>query len=226
HTYTQGVYQIRAYTEWNKNFGADFIAVRYVHLFPTSAEIDRTPITALQLHENTPGGYALYAQLMPRMIDSAHRKDLTAFLTVGQHRDTLHVKEARGGSYVLKYPLPTGAVLATLTIETQHGKRFTRTVSVAPDSLDFQCFAESGQLVQGIESRVGVRLRNGLGSGVAASGRVIDSRGDTVASFRTNHLGIGSFALTPAPRLTYHVVLDGGAAGGSLRRYPLPAVAD
>lgn len=221
---SQGIYLVRAYTEWNKNFGTDFIAPCYVRLFAASTEIDRTPITAFELHEKTPGDHWLHAQLMPTMLDSAHKKDLTAFLTVDQRRDTLHIKEARGGNYLLDYPLPSGAALATLTIETQHGMRFTRTVSVRPDSIDLRFFAESGQLVQGIRSRVGIRIRDGMGSGAAVSGSIVDSRGDTVAPFRTNHLGIGSFVFTPAPQLTYHAVLDG--AGKGLRHYPLPAVAD
>lgn len=225
-SYIQGVYQIRAYTEWNKNFDTGFIAECYVRLFPTTAEVNRTPITAFQLHEKEPSRYWLYAQLMPTMIDSAHKKDLTAFLTVDQQRDTLHIKEVRGGNYLLDYPLPAGAALATLTIETQHGKRFTRTVSVKPDSLELQFFAEGGQLVRGVRSRVGIRAHNGVGGGVAASGNIIDSRGDTVAPFHTNHLGIGSFVFTPAPQLTYHAVLDPAFAGKGPLHYPLPAVAD
>lgn len=224
-SHPQGVYQIRAYTEWNKNFGTGFIAECYVRLFPTTAEVDRTPITAFQLHEKEPGHYWLYAQLMPTMIDSAHKKDLTAFLTVDQQRDTLRIKEVRG-NYLLDYRLPTGAALATLTIETQHRKRFTRTVSVKPDSLELQFFAEGGQLVQGIRSRMGILAHNGVGNGVVASGSIIDSRGDTVAPFHTNHLGIGSFVFTPAPQLTYHAVLDPAFAGKGPLRYPLPAVAD
>lgn len=31
--YAEGAYQIRAYTEWNKNFDADFIFTEYIQLF-------------------------------------------------------------------------------------------------------------------------------------------------------------------------------------------------
>ncbi|GGH00547.1 hypothetical protein GCM10007415_40650 [Parapedobacter pyrenivorans] len=224
-TYPQGVYQIRAYTEWNKNFGSDFIARCYVNLFPSTAEIERTPITAFQLREKEPNHFWLYAQLIPTMIDETHKKDLTAFLTVDQHRDTLVVKGARG-NYLLDYPLPADATLATLTIETQNGARYTRTVLAKPDSLEVQFFAESGQLVLGIQSRIGIRIRNATGKGVATSGFIVDSRGDTVAPFRTNHLGIGSVKLTPLRGLTYNAVLAPRNAGKGTDRYPLPAVSD
>jgi len=226
-SYLQGIYQIRAYTEWNKNFGADFIAQCYVRLFPTATEVDHTPVTAFQLHEKEPGHYWLHAQLMPTMIDKAHKKDLTAFLTVDQRRDTLLIKGTRSGNHLLDYPLPAGAALVTLTIETQNGTRFTRTVSVKPDGLEVRFFAESGQLVQGIRSRTGIRIRDAAGKGVAASGAVVDSRGDTVAPFRTNHLGIGSIVFAPVKGLTYHAVLDPAIAGnGRPVHYPLPAAAD
>lgn len=225
-TYLQGVYQIRAYTEWNKNFGTDFIAQCYVSLFPTAAEVERTPITAFQLREKEPNRYWLHAQLIPTVIDQMHKKDLTAFLTVDQQRDTLAIKGARGGTYVLDYPLPTGAALATLTIETQNGARYTRTVSVKPDSLEVRFFAESGQLVQGIQSRLGVRIRNAAGKGVTASGVIVNGRGDTITPFRTNHLGIGHAMFTPVRGHTYDAVLEPVNAGKGSGRYPLPAVAD
>src|SRR5690606_22021172 len=168
-TYPQGVYQVRAYTEWNKNFGQDFIAECYVNLFPAANDVTRTPVTALQLRENEPGRYWLHAQLLPAVIDQTHKGELTTFLTVDQQRDTLIIKGSRSGYYVLDHPLPVGAALATLTIETQSGARYTRTVSVNPDSLEVRFFAESGQLVHGIPSRTGIRIRNAAGKGVAAS---------------------------------------------------------
>lgn len=225
-TYLQGVYQIRAYTEWNKNFGSDFIARCYVNLFPPTAEVERTPITALQLREKEPNRYWLYAQLIPTMIDQAHTKDLTVFLTVDQRRDTLSIKRIRGGNYVLDHPLPVGAALATLTIETQNGARYTRAVSLNPDSLDVRFFAGSGQLVQGIPSPLAICIRNATGKGVAASGVIVDSRGDTISPFRTNHLGIGRVTFTPARGLTYDALLDPAFASKGSGRYPLPAVSN
>ena len=225
-TYPQGIYQIRAYTEWNKNFGPDFTARCYVSLFPATAGVEHTPIRAFQLREKEPGRYWLYAQLMPTMIDQAHTKDLTAFLTVDQQRDTLAIKRARGGNYVLDHPLPAGAALATLTIETQNGARYTRTVSLNPDRLEVRFFAGNGQLVQGIPSPLGICIRSAAGKGVAAAGVIVDSRGDTIAPFRTNHLGTGRITFTPARGLTYHALLDSALTGKGSGRHPLPAVSD
>lgn len=224
--YTSGTYLIRAYTEWNKNFGSDFIAQTYVKVFPTAMEIERSPITALQLNEKEPTRYWLYAQLNPQLIDENHKKELTVFLAIDGQKDTLALRGTRGGYYLLDYPLPIGASLATILMETQNGIRSTRTVSLKRDSLDVQFFAESGRLIQGIRSKVGVRVRNHVGRSVGVSGVIMDSRGDTVTLFKTNRLGIGSFTLTADRSRSYYAMLDSASKGTPVGRYPLPEVSD
>ncbi|MBK1441882.1 Plug domain-containing protein [Parapedobacter sp. ISTM3] len=221
--YVQGPYLLRAYTEWNKNFGADFIFRTYIDVFPTSTAIARNPMTALHLNEREPGMYWLQAQLNPELIDPEHRKQLTVYLTVDGEKDTLSLKAARSGYYPLDHPLPNGARMATVNMETQHGIRYTRTIALQEGPPDVQFFAESGQLVHGLTSKVGVKVLNGSGKGIAVSGVIRDSRGNTVAPFRCNHLGMGSFTMTADRGLSYYAVLDSLSTGDS-GRYPLPQV--
>ena len=50
--YSEGVYQIRAYTEWNKNFGTDFIFKEYIRVFATAKTIKTIPIIGLTPKKN------------------------------------------------------------------------------------------------------------------------------------------------------------------------------
>ncbi|SEL83862.1 hypothetical protein SAMN05421740_11154 [Parapedobacter koreensis] len=222
--YVQGKYLLRAYTEWNKNFGADFIFQTYVDVFPASREIGRNPMTSLYLNEREPGSYWLQAQLNPKLIDEEHEKQLTVYLTVDGKKDTLSLKGARNGYYPLDYPIPNGAKIATLNMETQHGTRYTKTIALRDRMLDLQFFAESGLLVDGIASKVGFKALNSLGRGVMVSGVVMDSHGNTLTPFKSNHLGMGSFTLTADSGLSYYAVLDPSSTKDVSHRYPLPEV--
>ncbi|PPL03417.1 hypothetical protein [Parapedobacter indicus] len=223
-SYKQGDYLMRAYTEWNRNFGPDFMFQRYVKIVPTNGEVGRNPMTGLHRVEREPGRYALQAQLNPTLIDPEHKKQLTVYLTVDGKKDTLSVKGARNGYYPFDYALPKGAKIATLNMETQRGIRYTKTLALQDSVLDLQFFAESGELVQGSTSKVGFKALNGLGRSVAVSGVIMDSRGNTVAPFTTNHLGMGSFTLTADSGVSYYAVLDSSSGRNSVHRYPLPEV--
>ena len=64
---------------------------------------------------------------------------------------------------------------------------------------DPQFFPEGGDLVRGLPSRVGFKLTDQAGRGVAATGTVLDAAGASVAHFSTLWAGMGSFDFTPAP---------------------------
>lgn len=224
--YMQGNYLLRAYTEWNRNFGPDFMVQTYVKIFPASKDIALNPMTGVHLVEREPGRYQLQAQLNPTLIDPEQKKQLTVYLTVDGKKDTLSVKGARNGYYPLDYALPEGAKIATLNMETQRGIRYTKTLALQDSMLDLQFFAESGELVQGVTSKVGFKALNGLGRGIAVSGVVMDSRGNAVVQFTSNHLGMGSFVLTADSGVSYYAVLDSSVDRSAVHRYPLPEVSD
>jgi hypothetical protein len=56
-------------------------------------------------------------------------------------------------------------------------------------------------------SRVGFKATNANGKGCKVAGKLISSTGDTIASFESNPLGMGSFSFIPQNNISYHVVL-------------------
>jgi len=60
-----------------------------------------------------------------------------------------------------------------------------------------QFFPEGGYLVQGLASKVGFKLTDTTGRGFAAEGTVLDAAGATVARFKTQRFGLGSFSFVP-----------------------------
>lgn len=71
------------------------------------------------------------------------------------------------------------------------------------DGLDVQFFPESGQMVDSVTSLIAFKAVDSTGKGCDISGIVISSQGDTVSIFRSYHLGMGMFYLTPSNNITY-----------------------
>ena len=67
-----------------------------------------------------------------------------------------------------------------------------------------QFFPEGGDLVEGIDSRVAFKATNRKGIPIKASGEILNSKGEKVASFASVHDGMGTFALTPVADELYH----------------------
>jgi hypothetical protein len=72
---------------------------------------------------------------------------------------------------------------------------------------DIQFFPEGGNIINGVRSRVAVKVVDTTGLGSDVSGTIEDSTGDTVTTFTTQHLGMGIFALTPQSGKSYKAII-------------------
>ncbi|UOQ73109.1 hypothetical protein [Hymenobacter cellulosilyticus] len=144
------------------------------------------------------------------------------------------------GSFVLPAALASGTytVRAYTSWMKNFGPEFyfhcpvtivnTRTplgLPAAPAALSYdpQFFPEGGYLVQGISSKVGFKITDRQGRGVAAEGNVLDASGKSVGSFQTLRFGLGSFSFTPmAAGSAYRAVIR--LRSGQTITSPLPAV--
>lgn len=112
----------------------------------------------------------------------------------------------------------TAASPAQLRAKATAARQLSTTLSRPPD---VQFFAEGGTLVAGLENTVAFKATDYAGNGLDVEGQVLDAQDKPVASFRSSHLGMGSFSLKPVAGQRYHAVV---APGGAALRVPLPAV--
>lgn len=75
-----------------------------------------------------------------------------------------------------------------------------------------QFFPEGGNLVKGLTSVVGVKVTDAHGKGVDATGYILNSNNEKVASFSTLKFGLGRFTLTPAETGYTAVVTTNGCS--------------
>jgi hypothetical protein len=70
--------------------------------------------------------------------------------------------------------------------------------------LDF--FPEGGNLIEGLQNRVAFKAADTNGKGVDVTGMVLSDLGDTVATVKSQHLGMGYFNLKPMPNRNYFFI--------------------
>jgi hypothetical protein len=83
-------------------------------------------------------------------------------------------------------------------------------------------FPEGGNLVSGIQSKIGFRATDSKGKGIDFWGFVISEAGDTITRFSPFQFGIGSFLFRPLPGHTYKTIIL--SADGQRVNKSLPAV--
>jgi hypothetical protein len=94
-------------------------------------------------------------------------------------------------------------------------------VKYVENKTELSFFPEGGSLIDNVSSVVAFKAVNSLGKGCDVAGKVYSSTGDLITTFRSIHLGMGSFFLRPLPGLSYYSVSRG--ADSIDFRSPLPA---
>jgi hypothetical protein len=70
-------------------------------------------------------------------------------------------------------------------------------------------FPEGGSLVDNVSSIVAFKAINSLGKGCDIIGKIYSSSGNLITTFRSTHLGMGSFFLSPTKGLRYYSIFRG-----------------
>lgn len=223
--YAEGTYLIRAYTQWDQNFGSDFFFHTYIQVLSTSTEEPPNPISQLTLLEKEDNKRILQAQFDPLSIDDLHTRKLKVIITLDDTKDTLFVKQDREDAYRLDYEVPKACNFVTLQMQTENGVAHSQTLVLDEAYLDVQFFPESGDLVHGLPCKVGFKALDANGKGMHIEGEIVTQSGEWVTQFNSNELGMGYFFLPqPDSSLTYTARINSQVEKGLTFTYPLPAV--
>jgi hypothetical protein len=87
---------------------------------------------------------------------------------------------------------------------------------------DIQFFPEGGNLVQQLESKMGFRITDAYGKGLACEGTILNSAGDTVLHFHPLAMGLGHFVFTPTPGQNYKAIIQFPQGDQVVKELPEP----
>ena len=89
----EGFYLIRAYTEWDKNFGSDFFFQEYIQVFAPTSKEKANPIKNIILTKEQNRERHLNATFDPFAVDTLHEGELKIILSLNEKKDTFQIKK-------------------------------------------------------------------------------------------------------------------------------------
>lgn len=206
-----GMYKIRAYTKWMKNFGEDQYFEKTIQVQKVS-----TPKLLLKLDfEKEAYGPS------DKVVGKFEAKDLqNAPLSFKELDFTVHLqgkiyKELKGrtdgkGKADLEFVLPADLESndGLLNIIVQHdGKKeaISRSIPIILNKIDLQFFPEGGNLVENVPGKIAFKALNEFGKPADVAGEVLDETDKVVQSFESYHQGMGAFSFTANAGEKYRV---------------------
>ncbi|HEX5552198.1 MAG TPA: hypothetical protein VFX43_03040 [Chitinophagaceae bacterium] len=228
--FPQGVYTLRAYTNWMRNFNEKCVFQKRfaIHDFSgnewlVSARFRRLPGNGKQ----TDSAALVFKQVDGRPVAF---RDLQIALTEGGkvwNKNKFQTDVV--GALTFNFKVPSKADPHKLSITVKDLRKGSAVPQLTvPVSLqdqadcDLQFMPEGGSLLAGISNHVAFKAIGTDGRGCAVSGTIYNSEHQPVIDFTSSHLGMGAFYLKSHPKETYTAVVK--LKGGKTRSYPLPPI--
>lgn len=212
-----GSYTLRAYTNWMRNFGKDYIFKKTINILKSA---DNPLLIKTNFKQE---GNKVEGELLFSLLDGRIQAFRDVELKVMNGRSNLSkdkVVTNADGSVKVNFNIPEGTRTLSIQAATAGSNTLTIPVNInRKENVDVQFMPEGGSLVAGLAGKVGFKAIAEDGKGVSVSGRIIDSKGQRVVNFVSAHAGMGNFEFTPVAGEVYSAKIE-----GITKTYPLPAV--
>jgi hypothetical protein len=96
-----------------------------------------------------------------------------------------------------------------VVINSTDSSKISDRVKYVENKIQVSFFPEGGSLVNNVSSIVAFKAVNYLGKGCDISGKIYSSVGELITTFKSTHLGMGTFFLRPLPGLKYYSMVRG-----------------
>lgn len=210
---TGGIYKLRAYTHWMKNFGEKAF-------FEKKIQVQRVmkPKLLLRLDfekEKYGQGDTVTALFIAKDLKNQEialqEFQYTVQLAGKQYQKDFYKTDKKGEAklkFVLPRRLKSDDGLLNIIIQHDHqSASIARAVPIVLQNVQVQFMPEGGHWVKGVKSRVAFKAVDKYGKPVDVTGEIIDKNGTTVAGFSSFHQGMGAFELTPETNKGYRARL-------------------
>ncbi|RYG19494.1 MAG: TonB-dependent receptor, partial [Chitinophagaceae bacterium] len=218
----EGNYRIRAYTNYMRNFGAEFFFDKTIKIgngwsnkvfTSTVYKISADKIEAdIHFEDKNEIAYSDNDVSYEVQVDGK---------TVSRGK----TKTGAKGNALLSFAnnpnvSKTGKILATITIAGKEKVLKSIPVTSTSNMVDVQFMPEGGTLIEDLPSRIAVKVLNSSGLGEEVTGKIIDNEGIELTAF-TTALGMGSFFNKAEAGKTYTAKIK--FKDGSEKDFKLPS---
>ncbi len=221
----EGIYTIRAYTNWMRNFGEDYVFKKGFYI---SSATERSMLvnTAFSVTNNNLQATLQFTNLNKQPVSGQMQ------LLVTDENKTLYktiVSTSTDGRTDINFTIPDRTdvkhlyIIATEVSTETSGRSAVIPVTVnRPEKMDIKFMPEGGNLIAGLPARIGFKATGEDGRGADIVGTIYNSKQQPATTFRSIHKGIGSFEFTPQAGENYVAVVE--LPNKTTKSYPLPQV--
>jgi hypothetical protein len=223
----EGNYRIRAYTQWMRNAGPEYF---YDHTFTVGNSIANTVFSTIDYVYTKDGSKTKIKAILKYTDEKGNpitNKEVRYELKKGYQvltggggktnpagQISINLPNAKPGDLNSNY------LFTKVRITSDESVVKTFPIKTASLQTDVQFFPESGNLVNGVKSRVAFKVTAANGLGANVTGTITDNTGKEIAQLEVKHLGMGYFFITPEAGKTYSAKVTYSDA--SVNTLPLP----
>ncbi|WP_113654556.1 hypothetical protein [Pedobacter namyangjuensis] len=207
-----GTYTIRAYSNWQQNFGDDYFFQKSIYI--GNAQTTTWLFDSYQKFNANLDNNELDLKLRIKNINGepAGLKDVELYLENGNKKiSKANLQTKTDGTLETKIPISdkqtSGNYNVVISQKNDKSKRYIIPVILKPeDAVDLQFLPEGGHMVNGIYGKVAFKAVGSDGLGKEIQGKIVNSKNETLTGFKTTHKGMGSFFLFPEKGEIYSAV--------------------
>ncbi|HTH83322.1 MAG TPA: hypothetical protein VL490_10325 [Mucilaginibacter sp.] len=225
----EGSYTLRAYTNWMRNFGEDYIYKKDIYISTLGGA---TLVNAAFKLDTTSGKNKVQANLGFSSLNKSPLRLKDMRLKVMDGRHNLFKDQANtgiDGNTAINFDIADKTMINSLSIQAAQSGKDADTAILnipvtlnRPEKTDVQFMPEGGSIIAGIPVRIGFKAISEDGKGTDISGRIINSKKQIIATIKSFHKGMGSFEFTPQAGESYAAVIN--LTDHILKNYPLPVL--
>ncbi len=227
--FKEGNYHVRAFTKWMLNRDADYFFSKNIYVGNALSKELITNITFDGSIDDK--GQKVKTKIVYKdangkpLADKKVSWEVNAdFTRVARGKETTDANGAINLDFSSSNKIAISSGVLSTSVDVGDRKILNKDFNLKTSILenDIQFFAEGGNLLSGIETKIGFKAINSNGLGVDVKGLVVDQSGKEVAQFKSQHLGMGNFTFTPKLGENYTAKVT--YANGVKKDVKLPAV--
>ncbi len=181
-------------------------------------------VTAGSFHQLSPISSTLYVELINIKKEKVHQSIIHIIEGTG-HGDILLPADLMSGNYLLRSYTNwmrnfDEQFFFEKEIKVWNLDEKLVNQPLANQSIDLQFFPEGGNLIAGIKSNLAFKAVGPNGLGKEVKGKILSGKGETIAEFKSTHLGMGSVSILPVLGETYSAIIENEGT----QKYALPKV--
>lgn len=222
----EGNYRIRAYTQLMMNAGPEFFFDKTIQIgnaWTNKVFVSTTYSFDKKDNEEQVGALLKFTnkQGTPYIMQPVTYQILLDNKPNFRGKGTTNIDGQLNISFIPKTALPaSGTIVASITLPNKTVVTKSIPLKTTSTTLSVQLFPEGGNMVNGIPSKVAVKVVNAAGLGENVTGTLTDNDGLEVLTFATTHFGMGNFIINPQPGKIYTARIK--LKDGSLKTVTLP----